>query len=236
MFYLYQHIRPDTGAVFYVGKGSKKRLRSTTHRNNHWKAIVGKAGGFNAEIVVKDDDEELIFLAEKERIDQLRKIGCALANQTDGGKGGTKGHRHSDETRKKISEKRKGKYSGSNHPRYGLFGKDNPTYGFKQSESARRGMSENCCMKRPEIVAKISGENGAKAKTILFDGKVFKTMIELAKYEGVSPNTIRSRIFRNGAEKYGYKILGKTRDLMVAKDWMQGQDLAPLQAAIQANK
>jgi hypothetical protein len=234
MFYLYQHIRPDTGAVFYVGKGSKKRLRSRSHRNNHWKAIVAKAGGFNAEIVFKDDDEELIFLAEEERIDQLRKMGCALSNQTDGGKGGIKGYRHSEETRQKISENRKGKYSGSNHPRYGLFGKDNPMYGFKQSESARRGMSENCSMKRPEVVAKLSGEKSTKAKTILFDGKVFKTMIELAKYEGVSPNTIRTRICRYGAEKYGYKILGNSRQL--AKDFMQDQDLAPLNAAIAANK
>lgn len=236
MFYLYEHIRPDTGAVFYVGKGSKKRLRSKTHRNNHWKAIVSKVGGFDAQIVLTDKDEELIFLAEEERIDQLKKIGVELANKTNGGKGGISGYNHTAESKKKISKNLKGKLAGVKHPRYGLFGVNNPMYGFKQSEAARRGMSVNCAMKRPEVVAKISGGKGTKAKTILFDEKVFETMKDLAKYQGLSPNTVRVRIHRGQAEKHGYKILGKSRELMVAKDFMQDQDLAPLNAAIAANK
>jgi hypothetical protein len=40
MFYVYEHIRPDTNKVFYVGKGSGYRSGITQHRNNYWKNIV----------------------------------------------------------------------------------------------------------------------------------------------------------------------------------------------------
>jgi hypothetical protein len=223
--------------VFYVGKGCGKRLycgkSGGSNRGKHWKAIVAKAGGFDARKIVDNVDEEFAFLVEKERIDQLRKLGLELANKTDGGSGGITGYKHTDETKKKISNHHKQFYKDNPAPCLGKFGKDHPSYGYKHTEKARRGMSENCAMKRLEVVAKISGENNLKAKTILFDGKIFKTMIELAKYQGLSPNTIRTRICRYGAERYGYKILGNTRQL--AKDFMQGQNLAPLNAAIEAN-
>jgi hypothetical protein len=46
MFYTYEHIRPDTGAIFYVGKGKGSRCTEKGKRNNYWKRIVRKAGGF----------------------------------------------------------------------------------------------------------------------------------------------------------------------------------------------
>ncbi len=218
MFYVYEHIRLDTNTVFYVGKGCGSRVRSKDKRNNHWKSIVNKAG-YEGRLIAESNDEELVFLAEQERIDQLRRLGINLANKTDGGCGGTKGYHHTDDAKRKISEKVKGKVSGEKHPRYGLYGKDNPMYGFKQSAEARLGMSINSSMKRPEVVAKISGERSLLAKSVEYQGKVYTTMNDLAKHLGISGQTLRSRIFRGQSEKYGYKVLGKTKDL------------APLQAA-----
>lgn len=230
MFYVYEHIRLDTNAVFYVGKGCGSRMRSKDKRNKHWHAIADKAG-YSGRVIVESDDEELIFLAEEERIDQLKRIGWSLANKTAGGAGGTRGYRHTEEAKRRISENLKGKLVGERHPRYGLFGADNPMYGRKQSEAARRGMSINSSMKRPEVVEKISGEKSLLAKSIEYEGKVYKTMNDLARHIGISSQALRSRIFRGQAEKYGYKVLGHTN--MLAKDFWTTEDLAPLQAAAQ---
>ena len=105
MFYVYEHIRPDTGAIFYVGKGSGWRSGITQYRNIYWKNVVSKAGGFIVRKIVENIDEELAFLAEQERIDQLKRFDIKLTNLTDGGEGGVN---PSQETRQKMSGAKKG--------------------------------------------------------------------------------------------------------------------------------
>ena len=107
-FYVYEHIRRDTGAVFYVGKGHGGRHCSKQYRNQYWHNVVNKAGGFDHRVIFTDSSEDLIFLVEMEKIDQLRKLGVKLVNLTDGGEGRS-GLKHSDYTKKLLSEKRKGK-------------------------------------------------------------------------------------------------------------------------------
>lgn len=103
-FYVYEHTRPDTGGIFYVGKGSGNRLNCTrpTHRNSRWKRIVAKAGGFTAKKLTGLVDEELAMLVEVERIDQLRRLGIQLCNMTLGGDGAA-GYRHTEEAKRKMS-------------------------------------------------------------------------------------------------------------------------------------
>jgi hypothetical protein len=107
-FYVYEHIRRDTGAVFYVGKGHGGRHCSKRDRNQYWHNVVNKAGGFDHRVVCTDSSEDLIFLVEMEKIDQLKKLGVKLVNLTDGGEGRS-GLKHSDHTKHLISQKRKGK-------------------------------------------------------------------------------------------------------------------------------
>jgi hypothetical protein len=107
-FYVYEHIRRDTGAVFYVGKGHGSRHCSKRDRNQYWHNVVNKAGGFDHRVVCTDLSEDLIFLVEMEKIDQLKKLGVKLVNLTDGGEGRS-GLKHSDHTKHLISQKRKGK-------------------------------------------------------------------------------------------------------------------------------
>lgn len=101
MFYVYEHIRPDTGMVFYVGKGQGSRYLAKTHRNKHWHHIVAKAGSFTSKKIVENIDEELALLAEQERIDQLKRLGVKLCNMTNGGEG-TSGRVFSEESKRKI--------------------------------------------------------------------------------------------------------------------------------------
>jgi hypothetical protein len=107
-FYVYEHIRKDTGAVFYVGKGHGSRHCSKRNRNQYWHNVVNKANGFDFRIVYEDQSEELILLAEIEKINQLRMLGVTLVNLTDGGEGIT-GLKHSEESKRLMSQKLKGK-------------------------------------------------------------------------------------------------------------------------------
>ena len=111
-YYVYEHIRPDTMQVFYVGKGKGKRItigkNGGGERNKHWHHIVNKASGFISRKIVENVDEELAFLAEQERIDQLKRLGVKLCNMTDGGEGAS-GTIVSKETREKMSKIHKGK-------------------------------------------------------------------------------------------------------------------------------
>jgi hypothetical protein len=107
-FYVYEHIRRDTGAVFYVGKGHGGRHCSKRNRNQYWHNVVNKAGGFDHRVVCIDQSEELMLLAEIEKINQLRMLGVTLVNLTDGGQGIT-GLKHSEQSKRLMSEKLKGK-------------------------------------------------------------------------------------------------------------------------------
>lgn len=102
-FYVYEHSRSDTGAIFYVGKGKKDRAYSKYGRNEYWKRIERKANGFDVKIVAKELEEELAFLVEIERIAQLRQLGFCLTNLTDGGDGNS-GYRFTDEQKEKLSK------------------------------------------------------------------------------------------------------------------------------------
>jgi hypothetical protein len=105
MFYVYEHIRPDTGAIFYVGKGCKNRCNETHNRNGYWNNVVNKSNGFSVRKIVENVDKELAFLVEMERINQLKRLGFKLANLTNGGEGSSN---PSEETRRKMSESHKG--------------------------------------------------------------------------------------------------------------------------------
>lgn len=150
MFYVYEHIRNDTNAIFYVGKGKKERAYRINNRNEYWNNIVNKCNGFTVRFVVKDLDEELAYLVEEERIDQLKRLGIKLANINAGGAGVGSGDKHpmwGKPHPQRGSKRPYGKYKrGVDNPMYGKpspmrgvpksKGKDSSLYGRPRPEGA----------------------------------------------------------------------------------------------------
>jgi hypothetical protein len=145
MFYVYEHIRNDTNAIFYVGKGKKERAYRVNDRNEYWKNIVNKTG-YTVRFVVKDVDEELAYLAEEERIDQLKRLGIKLANINAGGAGVGSGDKHPMWGKPHPQR-------GVKRPHVGMRGKDNPMYGKPSAMRGKKNIGASLAHKgrpRPE--------------------------------------------------------------------------------------
>jgi hypothetical protein len=225
MFCVYEHTRLDTNAIFYVGKGSHRRAYSKHRRNKHWNSVVAKAGGYSVRLVADEIEEDLSFLVEMERIDQLKRMGVKLSNQTDGGEGPS-GYSHTDEAKRKIAEAQMGeKHWTVNHV-------------YTEEHKAKLKIARSKFVYTDEVRAKLSeagkrrvytdktkakmskskqGRKHHMANTIAFDGKVFGTAKELSEYTGVNYSTIRCRI-KLYPKKFGYVVLGHTKDLKGAND------------------
>jgi group I intron endonuclease len=217
MLHIYEHIRPDTNAVFYVGKGTEQRMHSKHRRNAYWNNIVRKAGGFTVREVCRHEDEELVFLAEQERIDQLKRLGVKLSNMTDGGEGPS-GYRHTEEAKRKITEAQIGK----KHWAYGKQVSEEERLRLSQiakrkhTDEHRKKVSEagKGRVNSPKTRALISkSKQGGKhhhAKTVEYNGKRFSCVNDLALYLNKPYGTVATWINKDAA-KYGITVIGLTR-------------------------
>lgn len=117
MAYLYRHIRLDKNIPFYIGIGENKDGgysrafdKQNRRRNSSiWKRIVAKTE-YEVEILLDEISWEEACKKEKEFIKLYGRINIGtgiLANMTDGGEGAVN-MRHSEESKKKMSEKRRG--------------------------------------------------------------------------------------------------------------------------------
>lgn len=136
-FYVYVHMKNTDDAVFYVGKGCKSRYTSKNGRSDYWHRIVDKHG-YTAEIVKSclsfdEANEYEVFLIKK-----LKDDGCILCNLTDGGEGRS-GYVMSDDSKKKISKKNKGK-KRSEEAKQKMKGNQN-ALGAKRSAEVRAKMA-----------------------------------------------------------------------------------------------
>ena len=113
MAYVYRHIRLDKNEPFYIGIGSDKeykRASTPKNRNIFWKRIVNKTE-FEVEILCDNINWDEACIKEKEFISlygRKDKNKGSLCNLTDGGEG-VYGLKMSNESKKKMSDARKGK-------------------------------------------------------------------------------------------------------------------------------
>ena len=101
-FVVYQHRRKDTGKIFYIGIGNKKRPYDKFNRNYHWNNIVKKYG-YDIEIIYELDNWLQACIIEIMLIEKYgrRDLGIGtLVNLTNGGDGCI-GRLCSEETKEK---------------------------------------------------------------------------------------------------------------------------------------
>lgn len=109
-FYVYLHVKEDTGEVFYVGKGTKVRWCVSFSRSLHWKNTAKKHGVVCRIVAHNLTAQESLILEKKLIVSygrQDQKTGC-LVNLTDGGDG-VVNYVWTEEHRKKISEAGRGR-------------------------------------------------------------------------------------------------------------------------------
>lgn len=200
IFYIYRHIRPDTGEVFYIGLGryQKKwkyqRAHTTKNRNIYWQRIVNKCKGhFTVDILLDNLTQDQAVLKEKLFINVYGRSDLSqgtLCNMTKGGEGVGE---LSKESRKKISNSRR----GEKNPMYGkkqsseliakrtgyMKGSGNPNFGKKLPEyqkeinrKAQLGRKQS-----QETIQKRTSQIKKKVKN-LDTGMIFESISDCAKY------------------------------------------------------
>lgn len=102
-YYVYFHINPTNGKVFYIGKGCNKRAFERKSRNAHWQNIVNKYGH---EVCIVEDN----LTNEEAYLKEIRLISFYglnnLCNMTIGGEGCVE---FKEEVKIRISNSLKGK-------------------------------------------------------------------------------------------------------------------------------
>ena len=179
-YYVYAHKKKGTDEIFYIGKGSGRRLVDNRKRSNWWLSTVAKYG-FDAIILEDNLSEaeafkmEIKLIAKYGRRDQGKGI---LVNLTDGGGGccsldvqksrsikiskAHKGKEISKETRNKISKTLK-EYFKTN---------DNYFKGQKHSIETKNKISKAA----KGIVSPLKGTKKSKKKI----AKHYKVVLDFA--------------------------------------------------------
>ena len=117
---IYGLIDPNTNELRYIGYSCNvakryrahhyiSNLKSKTYKNNWIKSLIKI--GQKPELIILEiyKTPEELPRAEIEMIEYYKFIGCNLTNWHSGGNGWTKGQKHTEETRKKLSEIHTGK-------------------------------------------------------------------------------------------------------------------------------
>lgn len=129
-FMVYEHIREDSGEVFYVGKGTGYRPHQKTSRNKYWKSVAKK--GYTVNIVKYFEDEDEAYNFEADLILQYKRKNIQLTNLDNGGRNGRSGRKQSQQEKLKRSQSLRGKAKTQEHCemiRKAKLGIKNPMFG-----------------------------------------------------------------------------------------------------------
>ena len=215
---LYLHINKIDGKRYYgitSEKNPNRRWRNGKGypNNRYFTNAIEKHGWENFEHIILFENltESEAHALEIEHIAKYKTKNREFGyNLTDGGESAN-GLKHTEETKKKMSESRK----GENHPLYGkhhteetkkkisesLKGNKNPNYGKPLSEETKKKLSESHKGKQftaehkqklSENHPDFSGKNSPRAKSVICitTRKIFFTTKEGANYYNIDHSTV----------------------------------------------
>jgi NUMOD3 motif len=134
----------STGAAFYVGKGTHRRIRENTRRNKKHQRVA-KVYGCRRVIEFASSVETCVLDWEITTIAELHTFGSRMGcNLTRGGEGAS-GSVCSEETRRKLSESHKGQRKGVPL---------SPAHCAKISEAKRRQSAETIAKIRASLTGR----------------------------------------------------------------------------------
>lgn len=120
-YYVYQHVNPHTGDVFYVGKGSGKRISAVAMKRskNHAfascvDAIEAAGGKVASEIVARFEDETDAYNFEFNTICAFAACGVKLTNLVRAPFGHS-GWKPTDDQRESMAAAKRGKPGNNRH-------------------------------------------------------------------------------------------------------------------------
>lgn len=177
MYYTYIHATPN-GDVFYVGKGTGRRMYSMGDRSYEWREELNKHDGILIKVIKRFNTEAEAFTHEKELVVYYTKLGCKLVNKTDGGCG-VIGYVVSEQRKINLSKK----LTGYKHQKITC-----PVCGFVGGRtSTKRWHFDNCIGARPahKIRTTILGKRIYLGKAFTQDGakELAKEFYDLAMQE-----------------------------------------------------
>ena len=152
MFYTYAHYKPD-GAIFYIGKGQRRRAWDIISRSKKWKQALQEFGGHKVQVLACWETEQEAFEHEIFLIACFRDMGVELINVSKGGYGAS-GYRHREDTLALFKESRKGQgnsFFGRSHSKdtkqkiseAKKVKPSRPWLGKSRSENTRRKIAES---------------------------------------------------------------------------------------------
>lgn len=187
--FIYIDYRLDTNEPFYVGKGTKFRIKRMK-RNERWNRIYKKHGA-RREVVLGSRDPDFICEEEIRLIRELKtREYHGGANFTDGGEG-TLGWQPSIETRQHMREAKLGRRFLPNH-------RENMSLAHKkryESSEARKqtGIEQRRVWSDPQhrqrMSSKHSGENNSRA--VLTEADVREIRHEWSQYDATPYGAIK---------------------------------------------
>lgn len=141
---VYAHKNPLNNEIFYIGIGAEvNRAYNFNGRNNLWNRYVKKYGKPNVEILHDNLNPKIAYAWEifYIKIFLKKSDGGILTNLSDGGECSSKGRKHSEETKRKLSKAKLGKPVANVDEKGRLLRKNRAT-GVIFSEERKRKISE----------------------------------------------------------------------------------------------
>lgn len=136
-FYVYEWFIVDSNEIFYVGKGTGKRKTELHNRSKYFKSIHSKYI-CDVRIICDNLTDEEACIKEVERIAELKSIGQAKCNFTNGGTGWSSG-----ELNPTVLNPHYGESNGMYTQNIDFKGENNPFYGKQHTIETKLKISES---------------------------------------------------------------------------------------------